>query len=70
MAKCVKDVADLLTVLVDPSKTDVPEGGYLAAIGSADSWKEIRVGTLKPDEWLPPDGLIKPVAEATVQIVT
>ncbi|KAK2756504.1 hypothetical protein FQN54_005397 [Arachnomyces sp. PD_36] len=69
MAKCVKDIADLLTELVDPSKTNVPEGGYSAAIGNADSWKEIRVGTLKPDEWLPPDGLIKPVAGATTQIL-
>ena len=68
MAKSVKDVANLLTVLVDPKNTDVPLGGY-AAIPCGD-WGDIRVGTLDPEKWTLGSEIIKPVAEATEQIVS
>jgi len=32
MAKSPKDVADLLTVLVDPTKSKAPPGGYASAL--------------------------------------
>lgn len=69
ITKSVKDTADMLTVLVDHSKTSVPQGSYSTAISGAAAWNDISIGTLKPEEWLPPDGLINPVPEATAQIV-
>ena len=68
MAKSVKDVANLLTALVDPEKTDVPPGGY-ASVPRGD-WANIKVGTLDPDKWTLGSAIIKPVAEATKQIVS
>lgn len=65
--KIVKDVADLLTVLVDPSKTTVPEGGYSSALGG--SWKDIKVGSLDPSVWTVEAEFVKPVEEATEQLV-
>lgn len=67
MAKDVRDVADMLTVLVDSSKTQVPEGGYSMAVN--DSWKDLRVGTLDPNAWSYPEFLVKPEPEATAQMV-
>ena len=68
MGKCVKDVATLLTILVDPEKTDVPSGGYESV--SCGDWRDIRVGTLDPEKWTVDSTMIKPVAEATKQIVS
>lgn len=69
MAKGVHDLANLLTAIVDESKTNVPEGGYASVLSGAEAWKEFTIGTLSPDYWLPPDGLFKPVDEATEEIV-
>jgi amidase len=69
MAKSVHDLANLLTTIVDESKTNVPEEGYASALSGAEAWKEFTIGTLSPDDWLPPDGLFKPVDEATEEIV-
>lgn len=68
MAKSPRDAADLLTVLVDPSKTEVPEGGYASAL--VGDWKDIKVGTLDPEFWKRPSIVIKPVREATKQLVS
>ncbi|CEJ62613.1 hypothetical protein PMG11_11110 [Penicillium brasilianum] len=68
MAKSVKDIADLLTVLVDSHSTTVPEGGYSSAMCGSDGWKDLTIGTLDPDDWLASEMMIKPVAEATAQI--
>ena len=67
MAKSARDAADLLTVLVDPTKTQVPEGGYASKLTS--DWKDIRVGTLDPEFWAMPHSLIKYVEEATTPMV-
>ncbi|KAI9644216.1 hypothetical protein NHQ30_007571 [Ciborinia camelliae] len=68
LAKSPKDVADLLTLLVDPTKTQVPEGGYASALNG--SWNDIKVGTLEPKFWHESSYVIKPVKEATEQIVS
>ena len=52
MTKSVLDLANLLDVLVDPSKTTVPEGGYKSAVTG--SWDGIRVGVVEPETWLFP----------------
>lgn len=67
IAKCPRDIADLLTLLVDPTKTTVPAGGYASALTGG--WSEIKVGTLDPAVWTSPPEIIKPVKEATDQIV-
>lgn len=68
VAKDTKDVADLLSALVD--FRSVPKGGYASAIGIAESWKEIRVGTLDPDKWKYPEFMVRPNAQATHEIVS
>ncbi|THV52153.1 hypothetical protein BGAL_0087g00130 [Botrytis galanthina] len=66
LAKSPKDLADLFTILVDKSKTEVPNGGYASCLTG--SWADIKVGTLDP-EFLHMSGhVIKPVEEATKQI--
>lgn len=69
MAKSVHDLASLLTVIVDESKTNILEGGYASALSGAEAWKEFTIGTLSPDDCLPSDEFIKPVDEATEEIV-
>ena len=67
ICKTTKDVADLMDVLVDHDKTRVPEGSYVSAMVS--DWTDIRVGTLDPEIWRLSDAFVKPVPEATKQIV-
>uniref|UniRef100_A0A093UVR3 Putative amidase n=1 Tax=Talaromyces marneffei PM1 TaxID=1077442 RepID=A0A093UVR3_TALMA len=69
MAKSVHDLASLLTVIVDESKTNILEGGYASALSGAEAWKEFTIGTLSPDDCLPSDEFIKPVDEATEEII-
>lgn len=68
MAKSPLDLANLLTALVDPTKTKVPSGGYASAL--AGGWKDLRVGTLDPEIWKYSDFFTKEVPEATEQIVS
>lgn len=67
MGKTVKDIADLLEVLVDHNKTEVPQGGYASTMTT--TWDDIKVGTLDPKKWRMSDAFVKPVPEATRQIV-
>jgi amidase len=67
MAKDVRDLADMLTVLVDPSKTKVPGEDYSTALDA--DWSEVRIGTLDPLVWKYPASMIKPIAEVTEQMV-
>jgi amidase len=57
MTKSVMDLANLLDVLVDPSKTTVPNGGYAECVTG--SWEGIRVGVVGPEEWLFPHEIVK-----------
>jgi amidase len=67
MAKDVRDLADMLTVLVDPTKTTVPAGGYASNLNG--DWKSLKIGTLDPQIWQYPEGLVKRVPKATQQMV-
>ncbi|KAL8937649.1 MAG: hypothetical protein Q9216_004321, partial [Gyalolechia sp. 2 TL-2023] len=67
MGKTVKDVAELLNVLVNHSKTDVPQGDYASAMTT--SWDDIKVGTLDPEKWRMSDEFVKPVPQATKDIL-
>lgn len=49
MTKSSKDLAFVMDVLVDKSKTQVPEGGYISRVTG--SWKGLRIGTLDPEVW-------------------
>lgn len=67
MNKTVMGVADLLNVLVDPSKANVPHGDYASAMTS--NWKDIKVGILDPEKWRISDSFVKPVPEASKHMV-
>ncbi|RWA10871.1 hypothetical protein EKO27_g4234 [Xylaria grammica] len=67
MTKSVLDLARLLDVLVDPSKTTVPEGGYQSAVTG--KWGNIRIGVVKPEEWLFPTRIVKYEQEASEQML-
>ncbi|KAK4182338.1 amidase signature domain-containing protein [Podospora australis] len=49
MAKTTAEVAVLLDVLVDASKTRVPENGYASCVTG--SWEGLRIGALDPNVW-------------------
>lgn len=66
MAKDVRDVADMLTVLVDPKKTTVTDGGYASVLNK--SKETLKIGTLDPNVWSYPEFLVKPIPEATEQM--
>ena len=68
MGRSVRDVADLLTALVEPGKTKTPQAGY-ASSATKKHGKSFRIGTLDPEVWNYPDFLVNPVPEATEQIV-
>jgi amidase len=67
MAKSALDVADLLDILVDPSATKIPEGGYRSAITG--SWGDLRIGVLEPRDWMSPPRIVKYEKSATDQMV-
>lgn len=67
MTKSVLDLANLLDVLVDPTKTTIPEGGFKTAVTG--DWGDIRIGVLEPEKWLYPTENVKYVKEATDQMV-
>lgn len=67
LGKTVKDVANLLDLLVDRDGTEVPLDGYASAMTT--TWNDIKVGTLDPQKWRWPDSFVKPVPEATKEIV-
>ncbi|KAK4067541.1 hypothetical protein Trihar35433_6101 [Trichoderma harzianum] len=67
MAKSALDLANLLQILVDPSKTTIPEGGYKSA--ATGSWGNIRIGILEPEKWLFDTKLVKYEKQATDQML-
>lgn len=58
MAKCARDVADLLDVLVDEATTQIPQGGYRACLRS--SFENLRFGVLDPTAWSFPADMVAP----------
>ncbi|KUJ21855.1 amidase family protein [Mollisia scopiformis] len=67
MTKSVLDLANLLDILVDPSKTTIPEGGYKSAVTG--SWDGIRVGWVEPETWLFPHEIVKYEKDVTDQML-
>lgn len=67
MAKSVLDLANLLDVLVDPTKTTVPEGGYKSAVTG--EWGDIKIGIVEPEKWLYSHEIVKYEKQATDQMV-
>lgn len=67
MTKSVLDLANLLDILVDSSKTQVPAGGYKSAVTG--SWGDIRIGYLNPEQWLFPHQIVRYDKDATDQMV-
>lgn len=67
MAKSARDIADLLDVIVDSSQTNVPKGGYAAALTG--KWDNIRLGVLNAEEWMFGLPYVKPVKEINEQLV-
>ncbi|KAH8591672.1 amidase signature domain-containing protein [Bisporella sp. PMI_857] len=65
MTKSARDVAVMLDVMVDPSTTMIPEGGYVSCL--LYDWEGLRVGSLEPEPWLLDDTVVKPVKSATEQ---
>ncbi|KAK2594393.1 hypothetical protein QQS21_007899 [Conoideocrella luteorostrata] len=61
-----KNVYDLVVVL-DAIRND--EGSESLVHNVAGSWEDISVGTLDPEVWKFPDTFVKPVAEATEQVL-
>lgn len=68
MTKSVLDLANLLDVLIDPSKTTVPDGGYKSAVTG--EWGDIKIGVVEPEKWLFPTKIVKYEQEASEQMVT
>lgn len=67
MTKNVLDLANLLDIIVDPLKTQVPDGGFASVM--TDTWADLKVGVLDPTVWKLPASDIKPNQGATEQMV-
>ncbi|KAF2872776.1 amidase family protein [Massariosphaeria phaeospora] len=67
MTKTTRDLADILDIIVDPNKTNVPEGGYSSA--ATGRWDSIKIGVVRPRDWLHGEKLIKPEPGATKQLI-
>jgi hypothetical protein len=67
LAKCTKDVAIMLDVMVDPSKAEIPPLGYISSFSS--DWKGLKIGAVDVEPWLLSSFLVKPVESATRQEV-
>ncbi|KAF2822602.1 amidase signature enzyme, partial [Ophiobolus disseminans] len=66
IAKSAEDIAVMMDVLVDPSKSaDVPDGGYVSHLTK--SFEGIRIGVLEPSGWHMPPFIVFPNEDADVQ---
>lgn len=65
MTKSVLDLAHVMDIIVDPTKTSVPPNGFASVM--TDTWADIRVGVLDPAEWNYPDFATKPYEGTTKQ---
>lgn len=67
MAKSAEDIANMMDVMVDHTKTKVPQGGYSSRLNR--QWKNIRVGAVKPQDWLLGAPIVVPVEPIDKQMV-
>lgn len=49
MTKSVLDLANIMDILVDLTKTSIPHGGYKAAL--TDTWAHLKIDVLIPADW-------------------
>lgn len=68
MTKSVEDLANLMDVLVDSSRTKVPAGGYISAVTA--TWAGLKIGTLDPEVWTFWEVARKPEPTAEKQMVS
>ncbi|KAK0507196.1 hypothetical protein JMJ35_010234 [Cladonia borealis] len=66
MTKSALDLADLLDVIVDPTKTRIPDRGYASALSG--SWAELEVGVLDPVDWDTSESWTEPDPGVTKQM--
>jgi amidase len=64
MAKTVYDIA----VVLDSISGNDASNSYTSYLSG--TWADISVAVLDPTEWKYPDSILRPVPEATVQIVS
>jgi amidase len=68
MAKSVLDVAYILDVMVDPSKTTLPLKGYTSTLSSG--LAGLKIGAVDPMPWLLSSFVVKPTEGANEQMVS
>lgn len=57
-----------MDVLVDPSQTRIPNGGYISAVTA--TWEGLKIGTLDPEVWTFWDVARKPTSGAETQMLS
>lgn len=67
MAKTVKDLANLLEIMVDHEHSKVPPGTYLDAISK--TWDGLKMGSVDFAQWTYNASILKPNALATAEMV-
>jgi amidase len=67
MAKKVRDLADILTIMIDPTQPGVPREGYASNLEGV--WSDLRVGFVAPDKWQWPPKLAKQNRKIELQLV-
>lgn len=67
MTKSVLDLANLMDILVDPTKAQIPNGSFTTVL--TDTWADLKVGVLDPEKWGVSDSWTKPAPGAAKQMV-
>jgi amidase len=68
MAKSAHDIATLMDILVDQTKTKMPSGGYTGCLTA--SFENISIGALDPEVWNVPPHVTTPNEGASKQMVS
>jgi amidase len=66
MTKNNKNVATMLDVIVDPSKSKIPASGYISCLSS--DWDGLIIGAVGVESWLLSSFVVKPVESLTQQV--
>ncbi|CAD6449419.1 5608533f-d05e-4b31-8894-60f81df6b7b9 [Sclerotinia trifoliorum] len=68
MAKCVKDVADMLDIIIDPGRKNTTVGGFTTSLSK--HWRDVRIGVLATEKWfISPSSLGRSNPKAQAQMV-
>ena len=67
MTKSALDIANIMDIIVDHTKSRIPKGGYTSVLSN--TWADLKVGVLDPAEWGTSDSWTKPDPGATKQMV-